>query len=279
MARSHISPIPEPRLRLLHNETPYEVFHADKMGPGRTYFDTVVAKGTYLLGEGMLKLAQKQFPIEFADRYWDPLCSERSSLVHAGELCLFKPSTDVIVTGTSHSPRAVQRARWPVGIRVQRRTEVLMDYSVEVTGPRWWRHTHDGWMVTDPEPALEVPIRYELAYGGAYRVDDSSASEEWQVYEPNPSGTGFCNERLMDPGIEYRAPQWQIRDQQNPRINTNMPLVGFGPIARSWESRIRHGGTYDAEWEQAAQSDAQSGLPIDYPSFRRKLASFSIGPI
>src|SRR5262245_55208654 len=65
-------------------------------------------------------------------------------------------------------------------------------------------------------PTLEVPIRYELAYGGAYQEaapkqdeDGGAAEPTWIVYRPNPSGTGFFDERALDTAVEYRAPQWQ----------------------------------------------------------------------
>ena len=97
-------PIPEPRLRSVSNQTPLEMFQCDKMGVGRRFFDTVVLKGTFAFASGKFAPTEEQQPIALADEPWDPANAERSSLKHAGEVLLTKPSTDVIVTGTARSP-------------------------------------------------------------------------------------------------------------------------------------------------------------------------------
>ncbi|EYF08042.1 DUF2169 domain-containing protein [Chondromyces apiculatus] len=127
-----------------------------------------------------------------------------------------------------------------------------------------------------------MPIRYELAYGGAYPAPASSAGEgeaasastpapapapqpALVVYAPNPSGTGFFDERAMDTSVEYRAPQWQPHEQPVTAFNREVALTGFGPVARPWTSRLRYAGTYDEAWERAMRDDVARGLPADYP--------------
>src|SRR5262245_21228898 len=96
--------IPLPRLQAVENNTPFQVFNCDKMGVGRRYYDTVVVKGTFALSPGKLELAEEQEEIRLGDELWDPDNPERSSLKHAGDVVLTKPSTDIIVTGTAHAP-------------------------------------------------------------------------------------------------------------------------------------------------------------------------------
>jgi hypothetical protein len=265
-------PIPAPRLRSVENETPFALFQCDKMGVGRKFYDTVVLKGTFNLVQGSLTLGEEQADIALVDEPWDPTAAERSSLKHAGEALLLKPSTDVIVTGTARAPGGAARQDWDAAIEVRRGGETRLAYSAQALGPRRWRHTAaKGWVLTDPEPTLEVPIRYELAYGGAYQAPPSQQAEgqaaaepAWVVYAPNPSGTGFFDERALDTAVEYLAPLWQPRAHPVTGFNREVPLTGFGPVARPWTSRLQYAGTYDEAWERATRDDVAQGLPSDY---------------
>jgi len=213
--------IPDPRLRTVENHTPFAMFQCDKMGVGRKFFDTVVVKGTFALAQGKLERAKEQAEIALVDETWDPDNAERSSLKTAGDVVLTKPSTDVIVTGTARIPGEARR-EWDVAVEVRRRGDRELVYQSRVLGPRRFRHTAEkGWGVTEPEPTVEVPIRYELAYGGSYPIPDGERGEVdaesprpkpgWVVDRQNPSGTGFFDERALDPSVEYTAPQWQTR--------------------------------------------------------------------
>jgi hypothetical protein len=266
------STMPKPRLQSVTNQTPLKLFSCEKMGVGRHFFDTVVLKGTFTLSPGKLALAEKQQPIALADEPWDPVNAERSSLRHAGEVLLAKPSTDVIVTGTARSPGGEPRKEWDCAVEVRRGGATKLAYRAQVLGPRSWRHTSaKGWVLTEPEPTLEVPIRYELAYGGAYQETALEQGEAggapepaWVVYRPNPSGTGFIDERALDTAVEHRAPQWQPRAHPVTELNHEVPLCGFGPVARPWTSRLKYAGTYDEAWIKKTREEVAQGLLSDY---------------
>ncbi|AKT41302.1 DUF2169 family type VI secretion system accessory protein [Chondromyces crocatus] len=262
----HNPSIPAPRLEELHNRTPLLLFQCDKMAVGRRFHDTVVAKGTFMLAPGRLELAEVQTPIALADESWDGVPAERSSLRHAGEVVLCKPSTDVLVTGAVH-PAAEASPCWDVGLTLRRTGAVVLEHRVQVTGPRWWRRRDDRWVLTDPEPTVEVPIRYELAYGGAYQDSEAppdGSEPRWIVHQPNPSGTGFVDARALTQECEIRAPQWQQASHPLTAPNEEVPLVGLGPVARPWRSRLQHAGTYDEAWERRTREDIARGLPADY---------------
>ncbi|APR80432.1 putative exported protein [Minicystis rosea] len=267
MSRLPVPKIPAPRLQLVRNLTPFALFQCDKMGVGRRFHDTVVLKGSFALAQGVLKIASDQAPIELADDYWDLAAPERSSVKRAGDVVLTKPGTDVIITGSVRARRPLRA--WDVAVRVEGRAGVVIDYGARVTGPREWRYSSvRGWVISDPEPTAEVPIRYELAYGGAYldrnHAAQGGAAPRWIVHAPNPSGTGFFDVRALNTGATYRAPQWEPIGRPVTTINEEVPLTGFGPISRPWSARVRHVGTYDAAWEQAMRADAARGLPMDY---------------
>jgi hypothetical protein len=265
---------PESRLQTTQNRTPFPLFECGKMGVGRKLHDTVVVKATFVLAARQLLLAEEQAEIALADEPWDPDQAERSSLRHAGEVLLLKPSTDVIVTGTARSPNGEPRSEWDAALEVRRRGETLLAYGAQVLGPRSFRHSAEkGWVLTEPEPTAEVPLRYELAYGGAYPARreegapaDASVAAAWVWHDPNPSGTGFFDERALDPAVEYRAPQWQPRAHPLTELNRAVPLTGFGPVARPWSSRLRYAGTYDEAWLRKTREEVARGLPSDYPA-------------
>jgi hypothetical protein len=227
----------------------------------------VVFKGTYVLAPGRLVMAEAQADLVMADEVWDPANAERSSLKKAGEVVLIKPTTDVIVTGTARVPGGRPLPSWDAAVEVRRGGEIMLAYHAQALGPRRFRHAADGWGLTDPEPTLEVPLRYELAYGGAYAVPpegDAPAEPTWVVHRPNPSGIGFFDERTLDTAREYPAPQWQLREHPVTVPNREVPLAGFGPVARPWASRLRHAGTYDDAWIQRTREEVKQGLPSDY---------------
>jgi hypothetical protein len=265
---SHRIPIGPPRLEIVKNLTPFPHFQIQKMAPGRRFFDTVVVKGTFTLGHDGLALAGRQAPIVCADRYRDRANAARSSLEHAGEVVLAKPGTDVIVTGTARSPGGKALTEWDCSVVVRGRTGTVLRHSLQVTGPRSWVfRALRGWTLTDPGPAVGVPVRYELAYGGAYpdpRGDP--ASPRWIVHSANPSGTGFLDEAGLDRSRAHPGPQWQLHAHPVTAPNREAPLAGLGPVARTWSSRYRFAGTYDRAWSERAREDAARGLVPDYPA-------------
>ncbi len=257
---------PHPILEFVDVDGPFVHDQFHKMGVGRRFYDIVVVKGTFTLAPGALQIAPEQTPVTPADEPWDVANAERSSLRRFGELLLFKPTTDVIVTGTAHAPGGEPLRSWEAAVEVRRDGRPVVASRARVLGPRRWRHTDSqGWTLTEPEPATEVPIRYERSYGGAYPVQrHGDGPVEWTAYRPNPSGTGFFDERRMDPAHEYDAPQWESIDQPTGGPNEDRPLVGFGPVARPWASRLPYAGTYDAAWFEQVERDTEAGLPIDY---------------
>lgn len=278
-AMSAAQNIPAPRLQTVANNTGLRHFQCDKMGARRSFHDIVIVKVTVTLSTDPV-VAEEQAPILLADEPWDPDLTELSSLKHAGDAVLTKLHTDVIVTGTARAPGGQPVPEWEAAVEVVRGSNTVLVSRAQVLGPRRWRHIDaKGWVLTDPEPTLEVPIRYELAYGGAYPADEPAAGApepdpdapppaKWVVHPPNPSGTGFFDERAMDPAREYRAPQWQHRDHPVTMFNREVPLCGFGPVSRIWSSRLKLAGTYDTAWVKKTRAEAKEGLPVDYaPDF------------
>lgn len=261
--------LPDPRLREVDNRTPFTAFQCDKMGPGRRFYDTLVIKGTFTGFPDGLRLADQQGPVVLADTPWDQAAPERSSVKLAGDAVLIKPSTDILITGKVQAPGGRPSTGWEVTVAVQGAEGRILEYQARVTGPRSYRHsTLRGWVLGDPEPTTEVPIRYELAYGGAYADLRSSPAEEprWVTHWPNPSGVGFFDESAMNPALTYPAAQWHPPGRPVRGVQQEVPLAGLGPIARPWTARQRYVGTCDDAWLKRAREDIARGLPADYPA-------------
>jgi hypothetical protein len=158
---------------------------------------------------------------------------------------------------------------WEARVDVSRAGEVLLSHGVRVNAPRYWFYQRNGWYLSEATQASSVPIRYELAYGGAF--PDLSSGEidharPWIVHELNPSGTGFFDERQLDPSAQYPAVQWESLHLAPGEIDRKGPPAGFGPVARPWPSRLRYAGTYDEAWEKRTRDEAEQGQPPDYPA-------------
>lgn len=257
---------PEIQLEDINNQTPFEHFVCDKMGVGRQYFDTLVVKGTFTVQNGaQAELAPEQQAIVFADEPWNPDDPERSALRVAGEVVLTKPTTDVILSGHAHAPSGELQTDWRTSVEV-RGEDLEVDADAHVVGPNAWRYSvRDGWMLEDPEPVSQVPIRYDLAFGGAYEAweAEEAGALGWHVWPENPSGIGFFDTERMEDERAYAGPQW-LPDLSWYGYTRDVPLAGYGPIARPWPSRLRHAGTYDDTWLTNARRSIERGIPADY---------------
>lgn len=248
--------LPEPRLRILDNQTGLTAFQYDKMAPGRIFHDVVVVKASFnLLPDGICPVPAPG-KLCLADRHQNPDDSLGSSLAQAGDLVLSKPGTDVFVTGMAHADQPAQRFR--VSLRVSNSNAVVINYSCIATGQRTWQYTREqGWHMGEPEMTDCVPVAYELAWGGR-KVDPEIPSEMWETYSLNPVGSGFSFFGYSGNDLPP-APQWE---PENNQIWAQPPLTGFGPVARHWYSRRQYTGTYDDKWKKQLREN----LPyFDYP--------------
>ena len=261
------SPVPDPCLTEVDNETPYEHFDCDKMGPGRRFFDTVIVKGSFSFSSGALTPSEERAPIALSDEYWDLDAPERSSIRQVGDAVLYKPGTDILVTGTARSPGYQPAYQWDASVLVRKGGSALVHARATVFAPRMFRFQDRGWMLEAGDATRDVPIRYELAYGGAYPrwTNRGEVETEWSIYQRNPCGTGYFDWEALDERLDYSAPQWEAVGRPFSVDDVDVPLAGFGPIARFWEPRIDLAGTYDERWEQRMLREVAEGLPADYP--------------
>ncbi len=262
--------MPEPNLEQVENQTPFPHMAFFKMAPGGHFHDVVVVHGSFDLIEGRVTAAQKQSGPVLADLCWDPENAARSSLKTAGDLLLYKPGTDVYLAGSTGSAQHQPLPRWSAGVMVLRGTTVLLRHFLELTGPRQWQNgLFRGWYLSGPAPTDIVPLRYELAYGGAFpklaQPDSAGTAIKWETCKTNPSGSGFFDERYLDRNAQFPGPQFEDPATPIRGINKAYPLTGFGPVARFWKARSQYAGTYDTHWRNQYHDAMAKGECPDYP--------------
>ena len=104
---------------------------------------------------------------------------QTGSIQYESDFAYFKPSADLLLTGSCHAPngQAVKHCDVTFQVGDKRRT-------LSVLGNRYWEHTLGGGAISDPVPFVEMPINYENAFGG-------------EEYAKNTIGKGAVRGKLL----------------------------------------------------------------------------------
>ena len=262
--------------------------------------EILVVRGTFHLSkDGLLKPAAEQSPLVETDEYFGEM--HRSSLRQESDLVPFKPRCDVIVNGTGFAPEGKPTVSFTVGVEItaapaegEESGPLLLHKELLITAPRRWEKNRLGqWRLSAPLASVtRLPLRYEAAYGGDCRIaaDDPDGrrikpeqrltQEQRNAHPDGPDGAPLaqaaCESNPLGQGF---APPWylqakavttltapQIDDPRSPltAFGQEAPPQGFGLIARTWQPRLRHAGTYAPDWFEERWPD----LPEDFdPAF------------
>lgn len=156
--------------------------------PGRNearehVFSVIVKRSYRITPGGAAERLETDHPLRLIDQYYDDGDPEWSTVRHESELAPCKAATDVVVIGRAYAPGGVPTQRMPVGVKVANTQKLLM-----VTGDRRCHHQPGAPPAFgEPEPFLEMEIRYERAYGGR---DEKSIPDFPFLYPRNFRGTG-----------------------------------------------------------------------------------------
>ncbi|NHZ97923.1 DUF2169 domain-containing protein [Massilia sp. CCM 8734] len=204
----------------------------------------------------------------------------------------------------SASPAALDQwrdacARAQAQARLPRR---ILEKRLIVTGPREWRKRHwltrllrgftvPAWKLTAPAPVVEVPLRYEYAYGGERKIlvsarearrvpkrsrltgrspqppsalsaNDDVPAIAHEVFPDNPIGCGYAPAWFLKAAKPHRiaAPQIEAPHQRIKRFGALYAPQGSGVIGRAWAGRLPFAGTYDQQW----LDERHPNLPHDF---------------
>lgn len=232
------------------NYTPFAPLTFEHLDVEDNSFQAVILRGTFnLIPDAPLQPARDQEPLMTSDEFYDH--PDTSSVRFESDLVPYKPCSDIVINATAYAPGGRALPSWIAGIQIGRKQKNLL-----VTGPRYWKHyLVSGWQVCAPEPCTEVPIRYELAFGGQWRHGDEAG-----VCEENPVGIGYVNKKCLDKGRLLPAPRIMSPDDLILELGKQHKPQGFAAIAKSWLPRRQYGGTYDEHWLQQRRPK----LPKDF---------------
>jgi len=215
---------------------------------------SIVIKGTFRLAATTpLVLAEEQVPLQVADIYrGDPAST---SLAGASDLALFKPATDILISGCYYPNRRDPDWNFAGFVFGPQKMKKL----VRVFGDRHWDKRLVGMGLSAPARFEKIPVIYERAFGG---VDDSVPATVEACAE-NPAGVGFRGKHSRkqiagQPVANLEDPQNPISaPDQRPRPHA------LGPIGPAWSPRPSLAGTYDEAW-------SKSRMPLPPADFNQR---------
>lgn len=161
--------------------------------PGQTpdgqYILSALVKRTYDIVPGAACFrAAADAKLVPGDKYWDDPMN--SSLLFESDFVPWKIATDVVLNGKAYAPNGNPAAALTAAIQIG-----PIQKQIRVTGDRLARFTGGLPSFTDPQPFLEIDLRYERAYGGADIYSDRKMP---CLYARNPVGKGFAIRNLRE---------------------------------------------------------------------------------
>lgn len=131
-----------------------------------------------------------------------------------------KQGVDVLVVGSAHTPGGLPHRVLMAGVTLG---EVSL--SVAVIGDRRWQKRWPGWVASDPQPFIDMPLTWANAFGGRARVRGAEIP-----HALNPEGKGYVldtreAEGVALPNVENGAELIRdISDRPRPVSFCPMPL-------------------------------------------------------
>lgn len=234
----------------IRNYTRFLPFVFSGVDPEGRSFGVLVLQGSFeIVAGGMLKLEKTQPEIMLADVYHESV--NTSSLRFENALAPYKHRADIHINAVAHAPGGWPSPSWTVGARIGK-----LERRLRVTGPRQWIGNGNEYRMTDPEPCVSVPIRYEHAFGGVYQ----DAWGNQTTCDENPLGKGFVPEGQTPTALTIDAPQIEDLDAPIVALKHDYQPMGLGPIPGAWMPRRKYAGTYDEPWRR----ERWPNLPLDF---------------
>jgi uncharacterized protein YjbI with pentapeptide repeats len=192
---------------------------------------TVVAKATFEIRPDHRARLIAAYPL-FGDVYFEE--NEGRSLRVASDYAPRKPRVDVLFTGAAYAPVGERVAHRSIRLAMAVGGKSLLDKKLLAIGARERDRSGNP---TPPQPFVYLPLRWELAHGGA-----SSRA--------NPIGVG------EDPG-DPRLPS--LVDPADPKRP-----AGLGPVPPSWWGRREKLGGADPLVLAAPVPTLRAGIDLAY---------------
>ena len=198
----------------------------------------VAIKATYTIPPLELapEMAAEQVPLTEADEFTGE--PGLSAPLYETDFAPRKPACDVLLIGHAYPPEGRPVARVPVGLRVGSMTK-----RFAVVGDRVWRKVF-GVSASKPEPFRQIPITYDVAFGGTDPTHEQQGKVE--TFRANPVGKGY--RRNFGDIDGQPLPNTEELDRAVDDPQGDYPPMAFSPVGRSWIPRAGYVGTYDEAW-------------------------------
>ncbi len=189
------------------------------MLPGQTpdgnWILSVLVKRSYLIKpDKACERTQAKKCVKGDSFYGDP---KNTALEFESDLVPFKLATDIVFNGLAYVPDTRRKVSKLIASLIvgQYRKEILVIGDRTVVFNRLRPPTF-----TEPQPFIQMPIRYERAYGG---IDIYSVPNNAYPYPRNPIGTGFVIKNTKASVQHLKLPN--IEDPKAPLIPEKL-IVG-----------------------------------------------------
>ena len=210
------SPIEAAPLPEVINHTPWPSQYFQHVDPQGEIFHVMVTRMSYaLMGMNTTQNSQENSkpritPILLPPEDQPPLADSDTcigelnltSVLQESDFAPYKPKCDVLlINATAYAPNGKPQARWPVGFRFGE-----MQKAFSVTGPRTFARGLATLGITqlgEPEPATEVPLTYEHAYGGPNVIADKLKLDGYAEDAALPAGTRKRAQQIADAQPEF----------------------------------------------------------------------------
>lgn len=213
--------------------------------------------------------AEEDQPLNAGDVFWDTPMN--SSVRMESDFVPFKLRTDIVLIARAHAPGGKESTECLTSLEVGERAKQIV-----VTGDRIMRFTSESTppQFTDPEPFVDMGLRYERAYGG---TDVFSDAATMFPYPRNPRGAGFAVKNckasieglllpnLEDPG-DRLAPERMCLGEYARWSEQPMP-VGYGWLPKTWYPRALLAGILPAD--RATEQELRAAYAQHVPAEHR----------
>jgi len=214
------------------NTLPFTFAHV----PGRLNFPghslSLIVKGTFDLSPGGIAAVAAEQPFPTGDEQYPGDDEGKGSPRYESDFAWFKPRADLLLVGKCHTPGGTPARKCRVAFGIGALSRMLT-----VTGDRYAQQHDQRWSTTEAESFLELELRYENSFGGA-------------GFQKNPTGKGY-----LQPGKDagrQPLPLPNIEDPSDPTdlMGAGREPAGFGPLGRTWQTRIARMGTYSGRYRE-----------------------------
>ncbi len=212
------SPIEAAPLPEVVNHTPWPSQYFQHVDPHGEVFHVMVTRMSYALvglaslGMGSTATATVVTPTLLASEHQLPLVEadtcigamNETSVLQESDFAPYKPKCDVLlINAVAYAPGGTPQARWPVGFRLGE-----LQKAFHVTGPRHFERsltTLGLLQVSEPEPATEVALCYEHAYGGPNVIADKLKLDAYAENKDVPADTRKRAQQIAEAQPEFFA--------------------------------------------------------------------------